>query len=124
MKRMSVALLVVLGLATTAAFASGAFAQKAATPTLVGTVGPGFTISLKKGGKAVKKIPHGKYKFVISDKSSIHSFSLDGPNGFAKDFTQVPFTGKKTVTVTLKAGKYKFYCPPHESVMFGKFVVA
>jgi hypothetical protein len=123
MKRMSVALVVLLGLAITAAFASGAFAQRSATPTLVGTVGPGFTITLKKGGKAVKKLPHGKYKFVIADKSSIHSFSLDGPKGFAKDFTAVPFVGAKTTTITLKAGKYKFYCPPHESVMFGKFVV-
>jgi plastocyanin len=124
MKRMSVALIVVLGLVATAAFATGAFAQKSATPTLVGTVGPGFTITLKKGGKAVKKIPHGKYKFVIHDKASIHSFSLDGPKGFAKDLTQVPFVGNKTVTLTLKAGKYKFYCPPHESVMFGNFTVS
>ena len=123
MKRMSVALIVVLGLAVAAAFATGAVAQRAATPQLVGTVGPGFTISLKKGGKAVKKIPHGKYKFVIHDKASIHSFSLDGPHGLAKDFTQVPFVGTKTVTLTLKAGKYKFYCPPHESVMFGNFTV-
>src|SRR5690242_13044468 len=105
MKRMSVAFLVVLGLAATTVFASGAFAQKSATPTLVGTVGPGFTITLTKGGKAVKKLPHGKYKFVIHDKASIHAFSLDGPKGFAKDFTAVSFVGTKTTTITLKAGK-------------------
>jgi plastocyanin len=48
---------------------------------------------------------------------------MDGPKGFAKDFTTVPFVGNKTVTVTLKAGKYKFYCPPHESQMNGCFDV-
>ena len=29
----------------------------------------------------------------------------------------------KTVTIKLKAGKWKFYCPPHESSMFGFFTV-
>jgi plastocyanin len=93
------------------------------TPTLTGTVGPGFTINLKQNGKAVKTLKAGTYKFVIHDKASIHSFSMDGPSGFDKDFTKVPFVGTKTATVKLKAGKYKFYCPPHESSMFGNFTV-
>ena len=96
----------------------------AATPKLVGTVGPGFTISLKKAGAKVTKLKAGKYTFVISDRSTIHNYELDGPKGFEKTFTSVPFTGTKTVTVTLKAGKYKFYCAPHESTMFGNFTVS
>jgi plastocyanin len=60
---------------------------------------------------------------VIHDRASIHAWSLDGPNGFAKDLTRVPFIGTKTVTLKLKAGKYKYYCPPHESMMFGHFTV-
>ncbi|MDX6440926.1 MAG: hypothetical protein QOE43_655, partial [Gaiellaceae bacterium] len=35
----------------------------------------------------------------------------------------VPFIGTKTVTLKLKAGKYKFYCPSHESTMFQHFTV-
>ena len=70
------------------------------------------------------KLKAGKYTFVISDKSSIHSYGLDGPNGFAKDFTSVSFKGTKTFTITLKKGKYKFYCQPHESTMFGNFTVS
>jgi len=31
--------------------------------------------------------------------------------------------GNKTATITLKAGKYKYYCPNHESFMFGRFRV-
>ena len=48
---------------------------------------------------------------------------LDGPHGFAKDFTTVPFTGTKTKTLTLKKGKYKYYCKAHESTMFHFFTV-
>ena len=90
----------------------------------IGTVGPGYTITLTKAGKKVTKLKAGKYTFVITDKASIHNFSLDGPKGFEKTFTSVPFKGTKTVTLTLKAGKYKFYCEPHESTMFGNFTVS
>jgi len=105
------------------ALAANAFGQSATVPTLNGNDGPGFTITLKKSGKLVKTLKAGSYKFVISDKSSIHGFSLDGPHGFAKDFTAIPFTGSKTVTIKLKAGKYKYYCPNHESTMFAHFTV-
>ena len=90
---------------------------------LTGTDGPGFTINLKMNGKAVKTLKPGSYKFVVHDMSSIHGFSLDGPHGFAKDISPVPFTGTKTVTLKLKTGGYKFYCPAHESTMFGHFTV-
>lgn len=108
-------------LAATAVLAS---ASLAATTKLTGTVGPGFTITLTEGGKKVTKLKAGTYMFVINDKSSMHSFGLDGPKGFAKDFTGVSFKGSKTFTVTLKAGKYKYYCQPHESSMFGNFTVS
>ncbi len=103
--------------------AAAAFGYRSGTPTLDGTVGPSFTITLKQGGKPVKTLKAGTYKLVISDRASIHAFSLDGPHGFARDLTTVPFTGKKTVTLKLKPGKYKYYCPPHESSMFGHFTV-
>ena len=96
----------------------------AAPPKLVGTVGPGFKITLTRGGKKVVKLKAGTYTFVINDKSSIHSYGLDGPKGFAKDFTSVAFKGTKTFTLKLKAGKYKYYCTPHESTMFGNFTVS
>ena len=96
----------------------------ASTPKLQGTVGPGYTISLKKAGTKVTTLKAGKYTFVITDKASIHNFSLDGPNGLAKTFTSVPFKGQKSVTLTLKKGSYKFYCEAHESTMFGHFKVS
>jgi plastocyanin len=101
-----------------AALATATSASSMTTPKLIGTVGPGFTITLKKAGKPVKTLRHGKYTFVVSDKASIHNFVLEGP-GVERDITTVPFVGKKTVTITLRKGRYKYYCRPHESSMFG-----
>jgi plastocyanin len=116
---LAVAAAVAVGLAIVGA----ALSRPSSTPMLTGTDGPGYTITLKKSGTSVKTLKAGTYKFVISDKSSIHAFSLDGPHGFAKDFTKIPFVGKQTFVVKLKAGKYKYYCPNHESTMFGHFTV-
>ena len=116
--------LVVAVAAATVATAVLVSASLAATPKLTGTVGPGYTITLASGGKKVSKLKAGTYTFVINDKSSMHSYGLDGPNKFAKDFTSVSFKGTKTFTLSLKAGKYKFYCSAHESSMFGNFVVS
>jgi plastocyanin len=118
-----VLILVFTAAAVGAVLVAGASAKRTATPMLTGTVGPGFTIDLKMNGKAVKTLKAGTYKVVIHDKATIHGWSLDGPHGFAKDIAAVPFTGTKTVTLNLKAGKYKFYCPPHEPTMFGRFTV-
>jgi hypothetical protein len=122
MLRMSLAFVSLV--AVTAAIATGAFGQRTVAPTLNGTVGPGYTITLKHNGKLVKALKAGTYKFVVADKASTHAFSLDGPHGFAKDFTTIPFKGTKTVTLKLKAGSYKMYCPNHESIMFHHFKVA
>jgi plastocyanin len=73
---------------------------------------------MKKQGKVVKTLKAGSYTFVIADKASIHNFVLEGP-GVERDITAVPFTGTKTVTIRLRKDKYKYYCRPHESGMFG-----
>jgi plastocyanin len=93
----------------------------AATPTLNGTDGPGFTISLKKAGKKVSSLKAGKYKIVIKDLSTIHNFHLSGP-GLNKK-TSVGAQGTFTWTVTLKKGTYKFVCDPHAAIMKGSFKV-
>jgi len=114
-------LVLAFALAAASAVATMAFARHTMTPTLVGTDGPGYKITLTRSGTAVKTLKHGTYTIVIHDKSSIHGWSLDGPHGFAKDIARIPSVGTKTVTLTLKAGKYKFYCPNHEAIMFGHF---
>jgi plastocyanin len=94
----------------------------AATPTLTGTVGPGFTITLKKGTAKVTKLKAGAYVIKVSDKSGIHNFRLKGPG--VNKATTVGGKGNSTWKVTLKKGKYTFVCDPHASIMKGSFTVS
>ena len=96
-------------------------AALAATPTLNGTVGPGFTITLKQGSKLVTKLKAGTYVFKIADKSTIHDFHLTGPGVNKK--TTVAGQGTTTWKLTLKKGTYKYVCDPHASIMHGAFAV-
>jgi plastocyanin len=99
-----------------------ALARPAATP-LTGTVGPGFTIKLLKGGAKVTSLKPGSYRITVTDKASVHDFHLFGP-GLNKVITSVPFKGTKTVTVTLKSGTYTYQCDPHAAAgMKGTFTV-
>ena len=79
--------------------------------TLIGTDGPGFTITMSK-----KTVKAGTYTIVIHDKSNIHNFHLTA--GVNK-LTSVPWVGTKTWTVTLKKGTYRFVCDPHATIMKG-----
>jgi plastocyanin len=97
-------------------------AAVAATPTLNGTVGPGFTITLTQGGKKVTKLKAGTYVFKIADKSTIHNFHLTGPGVNKK--TAVGTQGTTTWKLTLKKGTYKYVCDPHASFMKGSFTVS
>jgi plastocyanin len=96
----------------------------AAAPTVTGTVGPGFTITLTSGGKHVTKLKAGvSYRFVIKDRADIHDFHLSGP-GFNRVLTSVSFVGTKSFLVRLKKGTYSYVCDPHSSFMRGRFQVA
>lgn len=97
-------------------------AALAATPTLTGTVGPGFTITLTQGGKKVTTLKAGAYTIVVADKASAHDFHLQGP-GFNKT-TSVGGTGTATWKVTLQKGTYTYQCDPHASFMHGSFKVS
>lgn len=98
---------------------SGSAAPKA----VVGTVGPGFTIGVKLGGKPVTKLERGvAYRFVVGDRSPIHNFHLRGP-GVNKVLTTIPYTGTRSIVLRLEKGTYTFLCDPHASVMRGSFRV-
>ena len=56
----------------------GAAPATAATK-LVATVGPSFTITLKKAGKKVTTLKAGTYTITVQDKSDFHNFHLMGP---------------------------------------------
>ena len=84
----------------------------AAVPKLVGTVGPGFTITLTMSGAKVTKLKAGTYTITVNDLASIHNFDLTGPGVNKK--TSIGGTGKSTWTVTLqKAKTYRYVCDAH-----------
>jgi plastocyanin len=113
--------LLAAGLVTALALAAPLGATSSVTK-LTGTVGPGFTITLKKGTAKVRTVKAGTYKITVSDKSNIHNFHLRGP-GVNKVITGTPFKGTKTVTVKLKKGTYRYVCDPHATIMRGSFKV-
>ena len=91
--------------------------------TLRGTVGPGFTITLKTAqGTVVRKLKAGTYTIRVRDLSPIHNFHLFGPGVNKK--TSVQNTGSATWTVRLKAGVYRYHCDPHRTLMHGSFTVS
>ena len=105
------------------AAAASAASSTPATKILRGSVGPGFTISVKTpAGKLVKTTRAGTYRLVVQDKSSFHDFHLTGP-GINQILTTVPFTGTKAATVKLKVGTYRYVCDPHALQMKGSFRV-
>lgn len=109
------------------AIAGAALGSSSSTPTLKGVVGPGYSVSLTKGGKKVTSLKAGKYKIVVGDKSSIHNTVLEREKPskpkLEKDLTGTGFTGSKTVVMTLKPGSWRFYCSVHESQMHQDFKV-
>jgi hypothetical protein len=124
-RKVASALVFVMAVALIAAGA--AFSRSSATPTLKGVVGPGYSISLTKGGKKVKTLKAGKYKIVVSDKAAIHNFTLEREHPstphFEKHITATAFVGTKTLVWTLKPGSWRAYCSIHESLMHQDFKV-
>ena len=112
-----------LAVAVAAALAASTSTSAASPQSVTGTVGPGFTIVLTKSGHKVTKLKaHTPYRFVISDRATIHDFHLSGP-GIDRVLTSVAFQGTKSFTLALKKGTYRFFCDPHASIMHGSFTV-
>src|SRR4029450_2250598 len=109
-----------------AAVVSGALAlsapSPAAAPKVTGTVGPGFTITLKRGGTKVTAVKAGTYSITVADKSNIHNFHLVRPR-VNHEITAIGFVATKPVTVRLKKATSRFICAPPLTVMKGSFKV-
>jgi plastocyanin len=90
-------------------------------PLLVASVGPGQTITLRRGGALVRTLPHGRYRVTVHDRAAFHDFHLFGPGLDRK--TGIAFVGTQTWTVSFRAGAYRYQCDPHKQVMHGSFRV-
>ena len=124
MRRITRTRSLLLGAVVAAALAATGSGSAAPAKTVNGTVGPGFTIGLAMQGKKVTKLKAGTaYRFVISDRSSIHDFHLSGP-GLNRVLTGVEYTGTKSFVLRLKKGSYSFVCDPHAGFMHGRSQVS
>jgi hypothetical protein len=98
------------------------------TPTpkptrLVGTVGPGRTISLTNAaGVRVRSLKAGAAAVTVRDRSALHSFHLVGPGVNRR--TGVAFRGTRAWSVTLRPGTLRWYCDTHPQALRGSAKVA
>jgi len=102
--------LIVLAAAVTVALVPAVV--RAAAPQLLGTVGPGFDITLAQpDGTLVTQIDPGTYDITVRDLSTEHNFHITGPG--VNQLTQVETTDTVTWTVALQDGRYTIFCDPH-----------
>jgi len=79
---------------------------------LVGTVGPGFSITLEDAqGNRVRNLEPGTYDIEVKDLSEEHNFHLTGPG--VDQLTPVGAATTESWTVTLTNGTYRYNCDPH-----------
>ena len=113
--------LIALGLVAVFALPLSAPAGTSAT-RLAGTTGPGFTITVKKAGKKVTRLKRGQYTITVSDRSAAHDFVLTGPGIRNRRITGLGFIGTRSATVTLRKGRYEYYCTPHRRMGMRGFI--
>ena len=113
----------VIGAVSLVALCVAGIAIAAAAPTtLFGSVGPGFSITLRDAqGNAVTRVEPGEFEIEVDDKSEEHNFHLSGPGVDVS--TDVAEVRKQTFKVTLANGRYTFVCDPHALQMRGAFTV-
>jgi hypothetical protein len=119
--RIAAALVVAAAVAAAVALLlPGVGSSKPAQFTLVGTVGPGFSISLRdESGAAVNHLDAGTYTIHVSDMAPEHNFALRGPG--VSEATTPEFVGDVTWTVTITDGNYTYRCDVHPTTMKGSF---
>lgn len=76
---------------------------------------PGFKITLMKAGKEVDYVRRGTYAITVRDTKRVHNVAIWPARVGArpKILTSFAFVGTKTVTVTLRPGRYTVACQRH-----------
>ena len=79
--------------------------------TLVATVGPGATISLRTApGASVKRVSAGRYVVIVRDRSRGQNFRLTGPASSGLDrSTGLRYLGTARWSVTLVPGVHLYW---------------
>jgi hypothetical protein len=114
---------IVAAIAAALAVLPAAAAPAQPRETLMGEVGPGFTIFLRHAdGTAVTHLEPGEYAIVVQDKAIEHNFHLSGAGVDLS--TAVENVETANWTVVFADGQiYRFQCDPHSTTMKGSFGV-
>lgn len=97
------------------------YVERSPAKKLIGRVGPGLTISLRKpSGKLVRRLKAGRYRITVRDRSKIRNFHLYGPAVNKK--TGVRFVGKKVWRVRFEKRKtYRYRSDVDRTILHRKF---
>jgi plastocyanin len=93
----------------------GSTSQPAASGKTIAVTEKDFSISIAGGNHIAKA---GTYTFVVTNKGpSSHNLTIEGP-GVSNQATPTSGPGTQNLTVTLKQGKYDFFCsvPGHKAL--------
>ena len=124
MPRIRLALVFFLLLVGATVLAPGSARPGTTATQLNGSVGPGFTISLKDvNGNTVTHLDPGDYTITVQNLSETvsHNFHLRGPGGVNLATTELP--GTTTWNVTFVDGTYTYLCDFHPTQMRKTFIV-
>jgi uncharacterized cupredoxin-like copper-binding protein len=94
---------------------SSSSGQPAASGKTIAVTEKDYSISIAGGDHIAAA---GTYTFVVTNKGpSSHDLTIDGP-GVSNKSTPISGPGTQNLTVTLKAGKYDFFCsvPGHKAL--------
>jgi len=120
MRGMRIALIATVAACLVAVAPISAGRTSAVDGQLVGSVGPGFVITLQDAsGAKVTHLDPGSYTLLVHDQSDLHNFHLVGPG--VDVATDVLDIGDKTFTITVTDGVYNFRCDAHPLLMKGAF---
>ncbi len=91
---------------TKATTSSDIVGSNIAKGTLAASVAANGTVALTMKGKPVTKLASGKYTLTITDKSTNGGLVLVPAKHHALNLTSASFVGKRSVLITLSAGKW------------------
>lgn len=85
---------------------------------LAASVGGAGKLTLTAGGTRVLKLVAGRYRVTVTDRTKKAGFVVQSTGKPAITLTGVPFIGKRTLTVLLRAGEWDFYSPAGKKTSF------
>jgi len=86
--------------------------------TLAGSVGATGDTKLMQNGRTVGTLKAGKYRIVVDDRGWKSGFMLQQLRKAPLVLSNVPFLGKRSVTVELRVGQWMYYATGRKKTYF------